>query len=114
MIYPSVRLSVATLSAANLIGHASSVWSATSSSEDTLIDRGRYLAQVAGCNDCHTSGYLMSGGKVSESEWLKGDSFGWRGSWGPPMPRTCLCVEIQADRGSGRDCRKVNRKRRSR
>ena len=82
MIYPSVRLSVATLSAANLIGHASSVWSATSSSEDTLIDRGRYLAQVAGCNDCHTSGYLMSGGKVSESEWLKGDSFGWRGSWG--------------------------------
>jgi len=86
MAYTSVRLSVAGLLAVNLIGHAGTLWSATSNSEDPLLDRGRYLAQVAGCNDCHTSGYLMSGGKVPESEWLKGDSFGWRGPWGTTYP----------------------------
>jgi hypothetical protein len=47
-----------------------------------LIDRGRYLAKIAGCNDCHTPAYMEKGGKVPEKEWLVGDSFGWRGPWG--------------------------------
>jgi mono/diheme cytochrome c family protein len=46
------------------------------------VQRGRYLAKVAGCNDCHTPGYAMSGGKVPESQWLTGDKLGWRGPWG--------------------------------
>ena len=46
------------------------------------VDRGRYLSRVAGCNDCHTPGYLLSEGKVEEKFWLTGDSFGWRGPWG--------------------------------
>jgi mono/diheme cytochrome c family protein len=46
------------------------------------IARGRYLVTVAGCNDCHTAGFPMSGGKVPESEWLMGDSLGWQGPWG--------------------------------
>ena len=50
--------------------------------ESPLIERGRYLVKVSGCNDCHTPGYLKSDGKVPESEWLKGDTFGWRGAWG--------------------------------
>ena len=50
--------------------------------EVSMIDRGRYLAKVTGCNDCHTPGYLMQEGKVPESEWLIGDRFGWRGPWG--------------------------------
>lgn len=44
--------------------------------------RGRYLVQIAGCNDCHTRGYAMSNGKVDESLWLTGDDLGWRGPWG--------------------------------
>jgi mono/diheme cytochrome c family protein len=48
----------------------------------TDIDRGRYLARIAGCNDCHTPGYAQSGGKVPESMWLIGDALGWRGPWG--------------------------------
>jgi mono/diheme cytochrome c family protein len=46
------------------------------------VERGRYLAKIAGCNDCHTAGYAMSGGKVPESQWLLGDKLGWRGPWG--------------------------------
>ena len=46
------------------------------------LERGRYIAQIAGCNDCHTPGYALSGGKVPEKAWLTGDSFGWRGPWG--------------------------------
>jgi mono/diheme cytochrome c family protein len=50
------------------------------------IQRGRYLAQIAGCNDCHTPGYAMSGGKVAEAQWLTGDKLGWRGPWGTTYP----------------------------
>lgn len=46
------------------------------------VERGRYLSKVAGCNDCHTPGYLLSEGKVAEQFWLTGDRFGWRGPWG--------------------------------
>ncbi len=46
------------------------------------IQRGRYLVKITGCNDCHTPGYGLSGGKVPESLWLTGDKLGWRGPWG--------------------------------
>ena len=46
------------------------------------IERGKYLVKVAGCNDCHTPGYALSGGKVPEAQWLIGDKLGWRGPWG--------------------------------
>ena len=46
------------------------------------VDRGRYLARIAGCNDCHTPGYAESAGKVPEDKWLTGDNLGWRGPWG--------------------------------
>lgn len=51
-------------------------------SQTTLIERCRYLARIAGCNDCHTSGYLMNEGRIPEDQWLKGDNFGWSGPWG--------------------------------
>ncbi len=47
-----------------------------------MVEQGRYIAHIAGCNDCHTPGYAMSEGKVDESLWLTGDVFGWRGPWG--------------------------------
>lgn len=46
------------------------------------VKRGAYLIKIAGCNDCHTAGYLLSEGKVPEASWLTGDTFGWRGPWG--------------------------------
>ena len=46
------------------------------------VARGRYLVKIAGCNDCHTPGYLLSEGQTPEDLWLTGDTFGWRGPWG--------------------------------
>jgi mono/diheme cytochrome c family protein len=49
---------------------------------DPQVDRGRYLVRIGGCNDCHTPGYPLKGGKVPEAEWLTGDALGWHGPWG--------------------------------
>ncbi len=46
------------------------------------VVRGKYLVQVAGCNDCHTPGYLETAGDVEEAKWLTGTALGWRGPWG--------------------------------
>ena len=52
----------------------------------TAVERGRYLAIVGGCNDCHTDGYLATEGDVPEPEWLLGSPVGWRGPWGTTYP----------------------------
>lgn len=49
---------------------------------DPVVERGRYLVRIGGCNDCHTASYPQAGGLVAESEWLTGDALGWRGPWG--------------------------------
>jgi mono/diheme cytochrome c family protein len=46
------------------------------------LARGKYLVRIAGCNDCHTPGYLQTDGKVDEKIWLTGSPLGWRGPWG--------------------------------
>jgi mono/diheme cytochrome c family protein len=50
------------------------------------IERGRYLARIGGCNDCHTPGYNESGGRMPAREWLTGSSTGFRGPWGTSFP----------------------------
>ncbi|MFO1304178.1 MAG: cytochrome C [Burkholderiales bacterium] len=59
---------------------------ATSKADDKSVARGRYIAQIGGCNDCHTAGYAPSGGKVPEKDWLMGDALGWKGDWGTTYP----------------------------
>lgn len=46
------------------------------------VDAGRYLVVLGGCNDCHTAGWMESGGNVAETDWLTGTPVGWRGPWG--------------------------------
>jgi len=53
-----------------------------SGGDKSMVERGRYLVQTAGCNDCHTAGYAEKVGKVDEKDWLTGDVVGWRGPWG--------------------------------
>ena len=50
------------------------------------IERGRYLVATSGCNDCHTPGYLMTGSKTPQKDWLTGNTMGWRGPWGTSYP----------------------------
>jgi mono/diheme cytochrome c family protein len=52
------------------------------SADPDLVERGRYIVHVAGCNDCHTPGYAINEGDVPQEKWLTGDDFGWRGPWG--------------------------------
>jgi mono/diheme cytochrome c family protein len=52
------------------------------SPDPELVERGRYVALVAGCNDCHTPDYAINEGNVPQEKWLIGDRFGWRGPWG--------------------------------
>jgi mono/diheme cytochrome c family protein len=54
--------------------------------QSAQVERGRYLVKVTGCNDCHTAGYAMAGGKVPEAQWLTGDKLGWQGPWGTTYP----------------------------
>src|SRR5689334_17413120 len=53
---------------------------------NATIERGRYVVEIGGCNDCHTSGYATNDGKAPEENRLKGDVLGFRGGWGTTYP----------------------------
>jgi mono/diheme cytochrome c family protein len=72
----------ATLAAAALLWQAAALAEPAQGHDNSLVARGRYLVQIAGCNDCHTPGYMQAAGKVDEKLWLTGETLGWRGPWG--------------------------------
>lgn len=94
MQLPSSPLVGAALAALLLSGHAALAQDPTATARPApkpagaapgkwaQIERGRYLIQTSGCNDCHTPGYAMNNGKVDEKQWLLGDGLGWSGPWG--------------------------------
>lgn len=59
---------------------------AAAAGDKASIERGRYIVETSGCNDCHTAGYIPAAGKVPEAQWLKGDAVGFRGPWGTTYP----------------------------
>jgi mono/diheme cytochrome c family protein len=44
------------------------------------VERGRYLTTIAGCNDCHTPGFLY--GSPDTARALSGSEIPWGGPWG--------------------------------
>ena len=36
---------------------------AAQAGDDPLVARGKYLVMIAGCNDCHTPGYMATDGR---------------------------------------------------
>lgn len=60
--------------------------SAPLEAHDSSIAHGRYLVTITGCHDCHTAGHLQSGGHTSASDWLTGQSVGFKGPWGTTYP----------------------------
>lgn len=88
MFIPGRLLATAALATALLSANAAlaadtapAAKSATGSAGEKR-ERGKYLVKIAGCNDCHTPGYMEKAGKVDEKLWLTGDILGWRGPWG--------------------------------
>ena len=65
---------------------------AAKASDKASIERGRYVAMVSGCNDCHTAGYAEKAGDVPEGQWLQGDHVGWKGPWGTTYPANLRLV----------------------
>jgi hypothetical protein len=63
------------------------------------VAAGRYLVLVAGCNDCHTPGFMENPSGVSETVWLTGVPIGFRGPWGTSYPRNLRITasEMTAD-----------------
>lgn len=61
---------------------ATTAGGANAASGAERVERGKYLVQISGCNDCHTEGYIQSEGNVAADRWLAGAQLGWRGPWG--------------------------------
>ena len=57
-----------------------------------LVDRGRYLLAVGGCNDCHTPGFAQRGEQIPETERLTGMAVGFSGPWGVSYPANLRLV----------------------
>jgi len=76
------KLNVALLISGLLGLQMVSAFAEDSTIDGSLVARGQYLAQVSGCNDRHTEGYLVNNGNVPVDQWLRGSSFGWNGPWG--------------------------------
>jgi mono/diheme cytochrome c family protein len=68
---------------------------ATAGRADPLVERGRYVAMLGGCHDCHTDGYAEAAGEVPTERWLTGKSVGFKGPWGVSYP-TNLRLSVQA------------------
>jgi mono/diheme cytochrome c family protein len=47
----------------------------TARADEAQVERGRYLAQIAGCSDCHTPGYFL--GQPDTARFLGGSDVGF-------------------------------------
>lgn len=50
--------------------------------DPNLVERGKYVVTLGGCNDCHTPGYPENGGTTPVADWLTGSPVGYKGPWG--------------------------------
>jgi mono/diheme cytochrome c family protein len=72
----------ATITAAALVATQCAISNQALASNESSIERGRYLIDIGSCNDCHTAGYIAMAGKTEESQRLRGNPVGFRGDWG--------------------------------
>lgn len=63
---------------------------------DAQVERGRYLTQLGGCNDCHTPGTLF--GSPDFDRQLSGSELGWMGPWGVTFARN-LTPDVETGLG---------------
>ena len=77
-----IRFGAGLLCLAALCGFAASAHA----EQAARVERGRYLVTIAGCNDCHTAGFMEKNLAVPEKDWLKGSPVGFQGPWGTTYP----------------------------
>jgi mono/diheme cytochrome c family protein len=66
----------------------------------TPMERGKYLVTIAGCNDCHTPGFLF--GAPDFERTLAGSEMGWSGPWGVSYPSN-LTPDVETGIGAWSD-----------
>jgi mono/diheme cytochrome c family protein len=81
-----MKTKIALAFSAALAALAANAQAAGPTADMGTIARGKYVAMIGGCNDCHTPHYPESGGKVPESQWLTGAPVGFQGPWGTTYP----------------------------
>lgn len=62
-----------------------------------LLAQGEYLVKIAGCNDCHTPGYMEAAGNVPKDRWLVGNPMGFHGPWGTTFPANLRMKAAEMD-----------------
>src|SRR5438552_11596208 len=67
--------------------------------DDAQTARGEYLVTVAGCSDCHTSGYFF--GKPDMERFLGGSDVGFE----IPGLGVCACSKITTAQSTGKSTR---------
>jgi mono/diheme cytochrome c family protein len=77
-----MRISIQGLLASSMIMAAA----AQAGAAEVSVKRGEQVAITGGCHDCHTAGYLESGGKIDPAASLAGTQLGWQGPWGTTYP----------------------------
>jgi mono/diheme cytochrome c family protein len=94
----AATLAITLIGSSHLMGEAArTLGSGSSESGTPAVQRGRYMVQIGGCNDCHTPGYGENAGRVEEKYWLTGNSLGWRGPWGTTYPSNLRLVAQAMD-----------------
>ncbi len=62
---------------------------------ETAVERGRYLATIAGCSDCHTPGGML--GQPDKTRWLGGSDTGF----GDPASGVWIGQNLTPDKETG-------------
>ena len=67
--------------------------------DEALVQRGEYLTDIGGCNDCHTAGFA-EGRQIPPADRLLGMPVGYAGPWGTSYPANLRLKlrELSADR----------------
>ena len=68
----------------------------TAAEKAALIERGRTLVGIMGCNDCHTPGGLYA--QPDAKRELAGSEIGWKGPWGVSFARN-LTPDLETGMG---------------
>lgn len=78
----SIALAVITMTSIPLAQAANAPTKDSGKVAKAKVERGRYVVNIAGCNDCHTPMFGQSNGTVPEADRLMGMAVGFSGPWG--------------------------------